>query len=360
MNIRPEHLTALRNLGYTDTEARFLYLVATHSGYFTQRQYLDFSDHLPGSFVHRLTTKILKLRHARATSYAKNTHVYNLFSRQIYDLIDKDNLRNRRRQSPEMIHTRLMILDFILAHSHENYLETEADKIDYFTRQMGLSLTTLPGRIYYGIRSATNTRRYFVDRFPIFLPAPGNPFGLRPVVTFTYCDTPGTDLFSYLTHLRQYQPLLVQLPAFNLIFASPDRSRCDRAQASFAQIFLPRHRPSIRRLIHYFKLRKLWDTHHASRLTRADRDFLRAAVHEFEGQNYESAYRQWALEGLSWDQISALFPELSTPDKASFHTYIQPATYPIFWTESRSEGRSRVRDKSSDGSSNSFSTLDYQ
>jgi len=63
------------------------------------------------TFVHRLTTKILKFRHARASSYAKNTHVYNLFSRQIYDLIDKDNLRNRRRQSSEMIHTRLMIGD---------------------------------------------------------------------------------------------------------------------------------------------------------------------------------------------------------------------------------------------------------
>ena len=34
MNIRPEHLSAIRNLGYSDTEARFLYLVATHSGYF--------------------------------------------------------------------------------------------------------------------------------------------------------------------------------------------------------------------------------------------------------------------------------------------------------------------------------------
>ena len=47
MNISPEHLNAIRNLGYTDTEARFLYLVATHSGYFTQRQYLDFTNHLP-------------------------------------------------------------------------------------------------------------------------------------------------------------------------------------------------------------------------------------------------------------------------------------------------------------------------
>jgi len=359
MNIRPEHLTALRNLGYTDTKARFLYLVATYSGYLTQRQYLDFTNHRPGSFVHRLTTKVLKFRHARATAYAKNTHVYNLFSRQIYDLLDKDNLRNRRRQSSEMIHTRLMILDFVLAHPNENYLETEADKVDYFTRQMGIPLTSLPGRIYYGIRSATNTRRYFVDRFPIFLPAPDNPFGLRPVITFTYCDTPGATLFSYLTHLRQYQPLFFRLPAFNLVFASPDPSLCERAQASFAEIYLPRHRPSIRRLVHYFKLRKLWDSHHASLLTRADRDFLRAAIHEFEGQNYDSAYRQWALEGLSWDQLAALFPALSAPDKASFHTYIQPATYPIFWTESRTEYRSPLRDKSASGSFTSFSTLDY-
>jgi len=35
MTIRPEHLAALIDLGYNDQEARFLYLAATHSGYFT-------------------------------------------------------------------------------------------------------------------------------------------------------------------------------------------------------------------------------------------------------------------------------------------------------------------------------------
>jgi hypothetical protein len=104
MNIRPEHLSAIRNLGYTDTEARFLYLVATHSGYFTQRHYLAFARLNPGSLVHRLTSRLLERRHARATSYPNNTHVYNLFSRRIYGPIDKDNLRNRRFQSLEMIH----------------------------------------------------------------------------------------------------------------------------------------------------------------------------------------------------------------------------------------------------------------
>src|SRR5579863_6337209 len=116
MNIRPEDLSAIRSLGYTETEARFLYLVATHSGYFTQRQYLDFSGQHHGFVVNRLASRILTRHHARATAYAHKTHVYNLYSRRIYGAIDKDNLRNRRRQSVEMILTRLMILDFVLAH----------------------------------------------------------------------------------------------------------------------------------------------------------------------------------------------------------------------------------------------------
>ncbi len=43
MNIAPMHLEALKALGYTEVEARFLYLVATHSGYFTARQFLAFT-----------------------------------------------------------------------------------------------------------------------------------------------------------------------------------------------------------------------------------------------------------------------------------------------------------------------------
>ena len=38
--------TSIENLlgfGYTEDEARFLYLVATHSGYFSTRQYLTFT-----------------------------------------------------------------------------------------------------------------------------------------------------------------------------------------------------------------------------------------------------------------------------------------------------------------------------
>jgi hypothetical protein len=37
MKVAEEYLLALRVLGYTDCEARFLYLAATHSGYFVPR-----------------------------------------------------------------------------------------------------------------------------------------------------------------------------------------------------------------------------------------------------------------------------------------------------------------------------------
>jgi len=49
-NIKPSHLQALKALSYTEAEARFLYIVATHSGYFVARQFLGFT----GARIHRL------------------------------------------------------------------------------------------------------------------------------------------------------------------------------------------------------------------------------------------------------------------------------------------------------------------
>jgi len=41
VSIQPSHLEALQALGYSESEARFLYVVATHSGYFVARQFLS-------------------------------------------------------------------------------------------------------------------------------------------------------------------------------------------------------------------------------------------------------------------------------------------------------------------------------
>ena len=44
MNMPTVHIEGIKELGYTDSEARFLYIVATHSGYFVPRQFLAGSE----------------------------------------------------------------------------------------------------------------------------------------------------------------------------------------------------------------------------------------------------------------------------------------------------------------------------
>jgi len=84
MNIKPSCLEALQALGYTEIEAHFLYLVATHSGYFAARQFLAFTC---GHWGKRTTTfwgKLHTKKHARTEYFPKSGKVYHVFSRRLY------------------------------------------------------------------------------------------------------------------------------------------------------------------------------------------------------------------------------------------------------------------------------------
>jgi hypothetical protein len=330
MNIARQHLDAVRELGYTDTEASFLYLVATHFGYFTQQQFLNFAQVQKGGMARRLTAKALQLKHVRAAKGSYHTYVYNLYSRRLYGEIDKENLRNRRHHSKELIQTRLLILDFVLAHRDERYLETEAEKVAYFHDTLGLSLAVLPGRIYKGIKSTSNTKRYFVDRFPVLLPRPKNSLSVPPLVTLAYCDGASSSLAGYVTHLRAYEKFLRRLPAFNFVYAAPNPSKFHRAAAFFARLFGNGGDLDARHLVRYFQLRLLWETNRASMLSRADQDFLRAGDKRYHGELFDSAYRKWASKGLSDPDIDTLLGPAPSRPKRSFQTYVLPHTFSVF------------------------------
>jgi len=330
MNIRPEHLAALEDLGYTDTEAAFLYLVATHSGYFTQQQFLDFAQVQKGGMASRLVAKALERKHIRAARGAYHTHVYNLYSRRLYGAIDRENLRNRRRHSKDLIQTRLLILDFVLAYPDERYLETEAEKVAYFHDSLGLALSRLPGRIYKGLRSNSNTKRYFIDRFPVLLPGANNKLSLPPVVTFTCCDGAHPSLARYVTHLRSYEEFLRRLPAFNFIYAAPKASKFRQSSAFFAALFGDAGAIDARHLVRYFQLRLLWETKRASMLSRADRDFLRVGDKRYGREPFQSAYRKWASTGLTDPDIDVLLGPPRNRPRRSFHTYVLPHTFSVF------------------------------
>ena len=96
MKIEPKYLNALQALGYTEPEARFLYIVATHSGYFVARQFLAFDGAHWGKRTALFWSKLERLKHARIERFPKSGAIYHLFSRRLYRQIDKENLRNRR------------------------------------------------------------------------------------------------------------------------------------------------------------------------------------------------------------------------------------------------------------------------
>ncbi|MGB9506655.1 MAG: hypothetical protein WBQ91_10735, partial [Candidatus Acidiferrum sp.] len=65
MNIAPAHLDALKAFGYTEVETRFLYIVATHCGYFTARQFLAFTGAHWGKRTTTFWSKLETKHHAR-------------------------------------------------------------------------------------------------------------------------------------------------------------------------------------------------------------------------------------------------------------------------------------------------------
>lgn len=351
MKIAPEHLARIRGYGYSPTEAQFLYLVATHSGYFTQRQFLRFADVKSGGSAIRFTQKILRLGHGRTNRYGYHTFIYNLHSRLIYEPIEKDNLRNCRRLSNDSIRTRLMILDFVLEHLQHQYLETETHKVGFFHRELGLPLAVLPGRIYKGKTSNSPTKRYFVDRFPIFVPCDA-PSLLPLAPTFIYCDSGGPGLLRYIHHLRAYENLLNRLAAFNFVYAAPIDTKFRRAERLFVSRFGHHTQPDTERVVRYFEIRQLWDSHKTSLLTKADRQLLREGDMRFQGQAFQEIYRQWTAKTLLRSDLNGVFEQAAAPGKKAFSTCILPSAHNIFERISRdrsipeSKNISRTRDTS--------------
>src|SRR5215469_2135219 len=231
VSIKPSHLEALKALGYTESEAHFLYVVVTHSGYFVARQFLALTCGHWGkratAFWHKLHTK----KHARTEYFPMNGKVYHVFSRKLYGQIGRENLRNRREHEFEYIQRRIGMLDFVLSHPQYRYLETEPEKVSYFSNQLKVPTHFLPAKIYCGQKTSQPTVRYFVDKFPMFLDSDAS--FPSPVVTFTYLQGPEASLTEFVHHLQAYLPLFRQLSEFRFIYLARLSSHFEKAKELF-------------------------------------------------------------------------------------------------------------------------------
>jgi hypothetical protein len=294
MNIAPERLDNLIRLGYTPEEARFLYIVATHSGYFSHRQFLDFSGTKPGKHSQKFLAKLLTQRHATYRTHQSGGRVYHIFSRKVFNGIGRDDLRTRRKHELDYVKTRMVTLDFILSNLHCEYLETEAEKVPFFESRLKLSRGLLPARIYSSKVSGRQTARYFVDRFPLFVKYR---FGASPVVAFTYVDAASATLQGFLTHLEAYRGLLRSLPQFEFIYVAPTDRFFKAAELEFTRIALGQAGiPSNDELLRYFQLRKRWEG--GERVAAADVVMLNSAKRELTDESVESQFRQWTARRI--------------------------------------------------------------
>jgi hypothetical protein len=292
VNIKPSYLEALQALGYSESEAHFLYVVATHSGYFVARQFLAFTCGHWGkratAFWHKLHTK----KHARTEYFPMNGKVYHVFSRRLYRQIGRENLRNRREHEFEYIQRRIGMLDFVLSHLECQYLETEPEKVSYFCNQLRVPTHFLPSKIYFGQKTSQPTVRYFVDKFSMFFE--DDPSSSSPVVTFTYLQGPEASLTEFVHHLQAYLPLFRQLSEFRFIYLAQVDSHFEKAKELFdSTVTIPLGSDASAELCRYFQIRKAWDLRQYRAVTEGDLIFRNQAKTRFVGERFEHLYRGW-------------------------------------------------------------------
>jgi len=327
MNIQESQLANLRAFGYTEAEARFLYLVATHSGYFTVRQFLDFAVAKSGKRNARFVEKLFALGHVSAQRFTRRSLVYHLRSRQLYEAIGKAHLRNRREHELAYIKTRLLALDFILANPEDSYFETAEEKQRYFIERFKLDGSLFSAPNEHG-KSVT-----FADRFPLCVAYPSPDY--MPVVTFTYVDPAHRNLGPYIAHLRTYRPLFRQLPSFQFVYISTSAGLQREAAELFSFLVEGNGLSDLKR---YFDVQTKWASRKYSLVTEDDMIFRHEAAKRFNGQIFDTLFYLWRRNQLPNDLRAESATTRTNAQKVLFRAVTVPGQERVFGDSSKRWG----------------------
>lgn len=163
-----------------------------------------------------------------------------MFARKVYQAIERENLRTRKKHELEYVKTRRVALDFVLGQPQRHHLETEPEKVNFFANRCNVGLEILPVKQYRARKSAEITPRYFVGRFPMFVSSTW----ATPTLTFTYVDEGAVTLDGFVTNLRAYLRLFRALPRFEFIHIAPSTRLFKPAESEFHHVLYGRRAPS--------------------------------------------------------------------------------------------------------------------
>jgi hypothetical protein len=290
MPISADQLAPLRSFGYTEVESRFLHLVATHSGYFTVRQFLDFARAKSGKRNAHLIQKLFSQGHATAQRYRRRSCVYHLHSRTLYDAIGKGELRNRRNHEIRHIRARLLALDYILAHPENDHFETAEAKWRYL-----VEVLKVPDDLFRPETDESDCIT-FPDRFPISVsPASAES---APVLTFTYVASEPVGLSPFIKHLRTHRRPFAVLPYFRFVYVSTASKEQEEAAELFALLI---QGSGLADLLRYFDLKTKWDNEQYGQLSNDELIFLSESRKRYTGEIFGTLYYLWKRNQLPKD-----------------------------------------------------------
>jgi hypothetical protein len=270
--------------------------------------------------------KTVEAGHARVNVYAHRTEVYHLFARPFYRALGEENNRNRRSRPPLSIKAKLMALDYVLGHRSHHYLATEQEKVDYFILTLGIDPSKLPAKTYRSASRKLGTRRYFVEKYPLFLSTTA--LSASPVVSFCYVDEGVLSTTGFESFLNRYRRLFTALRRFRVIYVAAEQLHLRSAERKFLRFseelsFPERCRPG-GILGDYFWLRYLLDTSQWALLDTAGLNRLGDLTRRFRSSPIDQRFEDWK------EELAAA--QGSGPVDAGFETVRLPYHYDIFGT----------------------------
>ena len=315
-------ICGIESIGYTEREASFMYLVAAHSGYFLRRQFDQFIDRSSGAIAQHFLTKAKRMGHIATLDFGQQRHVFHLFQKDFYTLLDDPDSQNRRRKGDAEIKLRLMALDYVLLHLADDFLYTREAKLDLFTRQLGISPKDLP-------RSGRHSQRPFADRILIGYEKE------QKIARFVFTDEGTRSLARFEKFLSNYKQMLEDLAKFELVYLSDADTNFAEAVRLFQRLFPqtftadfhalcpkgPEH------LLSYFKMRSRYDAATGG-LTMENFLLLREGNLLYTEPEHEKLYQQWRAKPYTVEGIYQRAQSKSSP--ISFRTELLELTYPIF------------------------------
>jgi len=243
----------------------------------------------------------------------------------VYQAIERENLRTRKKHELEYVKTRLVALDFVLGHPQHHYLETEAEKLAFFEKEWNVIRETLPVKQYRARRSAEVTPRYFVDRFPLFVDRLSSP----PVVTFTYVDAGAVTLEAFGTHLRAYLALFKAVPKLEFIYIAPTARLFQAAESEFHHVLCgARDRSKSVSALDYFRVRKAWEA--KERVASADVVLLKEAQGRYAGCQLEELYEKWRKGAIAGADVTRNTEQARPCGKGVFRAMVCGSSLSVF------------------------------